>query len=50
MDEVWSSPEKWTAIAHVAEFSTSFFSYTFCLALGFFIFVKPVEVPHSEQT
>lgn len=48
-DLVWSSPEKRAGIPHVPEFVASVFSNTFCPALCFFQFVKPVKVPHGEE-
>jgi len=47
--ELWVSPKQRTRVAHVLEFISSAVGDIFRLALCFFLFVKPVIVPHSEQ-
>ena len=46
--ELWASPKQWTRVAHVFEFISSAVGDIFRLALCFFLFVKPIIVPHSE--
>lgn len=46
---LYGVPEKRTGIAHILEFTSPIVGNIFRHTLGFFLFVQPIIVPHSEE-